>query len=146
MTRVCLISLHKSSIVGQHFDSVLHLPLPTAETWINAIDQEPDLKLIKSALQAKTMPLKNLVANKKHHAELTSQRSCLEEGMICQLEQPMATRIRQLQRKVVPSTLRPTILAAYHATPLAGHTGVHKTHWRIAARFWWAHCSQILVA
>jgi hypothetical protein len=118
------------------------LPLPTTETWIKAIKQEPDLRLLKQALQNKTIPLRALFTNKKHHNELTSHRLCLENGMICQLEQPMATRIRQLQREVVPSTLRPTILAAYHATPLAGHTGVCKTHWRITARFWWPEMSR----
>jgi hypothetical protein len=66
----------------------------------------------------------------------------LEEGILYQLEQPKATRIRQLQRKVVPLTLRPTILAAYHVTPLAGHTGVYKMYWRIAARFWWPEMSR----
>ncbi len=118
------------------------LPLPTTETWIRAAEQEPDLVLVKTALQTNVTPSRSLFANKKYHTELTSQRFCLENGIIYQLEQPMATRIRQLQRKVVPSTLRPTILAAYHATPLAGHTGVYKTYWRIAARFWWPEMSR----
>jgi hypothetical protein len=66
----------------------------------------------------------------------------LKEGVVYQLEQPKVTRIRQFQRKVVPITLRAMILAAYHATPLAGHTGVYKTYWRIAARFWWPQMSR----
>jgi hypothetical protein len=118
------------------------LPLPTTETWIKAIEQEPDLRLLKQALKNKTIPLRALFTNKKCHNELTSHCLCLENGMIYQFEQPMATRIRQLQRKVVPLTLRPTILAAYHATPLAGHTGVCKPCWRIAARFWWPEMSR----
>jgi hypothetical protein len=32
---------------------------------------------------------------------------------------------------------QPTILAALHATPLAGHTGFYKTFWHIAAQNWW---------
>ena len=148
------------TLTGKVINRWTTLPLPTTDTWIKAIKQEPDLKLIKSALQNKTIPLKTLFTNKKYHNELTSQRLCLENGMIYQLEeQPMATRIRQLQRKVVPSTLQPTILAAYHATSLAGHTGVYKTYWHIAARFWWpemsrdirkavleyAHCRELLM-
>lgn len=82
------------------------------------------------------MQILYVIINTKYHSELTSQRLILEEGIIYQLEQPKATRLRQLQRKVVPTTLRTIILAAYHATLLAGHTGVYKTYWRIAARFW----------
>ena len=119
------------------------LPLPTTETWIKAIEQEPDLRLLKHALQNKIIPLRALFTNKKYHNELTSHHLCLENGMIYRLEQPMATRIRQLQRKVVPLTLCPTVIAAYqHVTPLAGHTGVYKTYWHIAARFWWPEMSR----
>jgi hypothetical protein len=118
------------------------LPLPTTETWIKATEQEPDLLLLKQALQPKTALFRARFTNKKGHDELTSQRLCLENGIIYWLEQPLATRIRQLQRRAAPSTLQPTILAAYHATPLAGHMGAHKTCWRIAARFWWPEMSQ----
>ena len=50
--------------------------------------------------------------------------------------------MRQLRRKIVPRTLRTLIIAACHATPLAGHAGVHKTHWRIAARYFWPGMSK----
>jgi hypothetical protein len=33
--------------------------------------------------------------------------------------------------------LHQLIYMAYHATPLAGHVGVYKTYWRIAARYYW---------
>jgi Integrase zinc binding domain len=36
-----------------------------------------------------------------------------------------------------PIGLRQAIYTAYHATPLAGHIGVYKTYWRIAARYYW---------
>jgi hypothetical protein len=113
------------------------LPLPTTETWRNATDQDHDQWLIKVALTHDQVPIRAEFINKKYHSKLTSKRMILKEGVIYQLEQPKVTRIRQLQRKVVSTTLRATILAAYDATPLAGHTGVYKTYWRIAARFWW---------
>jgi hypothetical protein len=103
------------------------LPLPTTETWTRATDQDPDLRIIVHALKEKSTPLKATFRRKKCHAELIGQRIILEDGMLYQLEQPKATRIRQLQRKIVPLSLRTTILAAYHATPMAGHTGVYKT-------------------
>jgi hypothetical protein len=48
------------------------LPLSTTETWMKAIEQEPDLRLLKQALQNKTIPLRALFTNKKCHNELTS--------------------------------------------------------------------------
>jgi hypothetical protein len=118
------------------------LPLPTMETWINATNQDPDLKLLKTALETNTTPSRALFTDNKCHTELTSQRLILEEGVLYQLEQPKATRIRKLQQKIVPRTLRATVLAEHHATPLAGHTGACKTYWRIAARFWWPNMSK----
>jgi hypothetical protein len=81
------------------------LPLPTTETWINAAKQDPDLKLLKTAIKTNKTPSKALFTDKKHHAELTSQQLPLEEGMLCQLEEAKAARIRQLQWKTVPRTL-----------------------------------------
>ena len=87
------------------------------------------------------IPARAQFTTKKYHTELSNQRIILENGILYQLEQPKATRIRRLQRKIVPLSLRATILAAYHATPLAGHTGIYKMYWRIAARFWWPEMS-----
>jgi hypothetical protein len=118
------------------------LPLPTTETWINATDQDPDLKLLKSALENDRTAKRSQFTAKKYHTQLTHERLIVKDGILYQLEQPKATRIRQLQRKVAPLSLRATILAAYHATPLAGHAGIYKTYWRIAARFWWPELSK----
>jgi hypothetical protein len=68
----------------------------------------------------------------------------LRDSILYQLEVPKATQIRQLQRKVIPKLLIPTILAPYHTTPLAGHTGYYKTYWRIAARYWWPGMNQTI--
>ena len=117
---VCLPSPKNPSTVGL----LCLFPPQKLFFWIKATEQEPDLLWLKQALQTKTAPLRARLANEKHHDELTSQRPRLENGIICRLEQPMATRIQQLQRRVAPSTLPPTILAACYATPLAGHAGV----------------------
>mgnify|MGYP000240835860 FL=1 len=44
------------------------LPLPTTETWIKAAEQEPDLVLVKTALQTNVTPSRSLFANKKYHS------------------------------------------------------------------------------
>lgn len=74
------------------------LPLPTTETRIKAIDQVPNLLLLKEALHTNTTPLRSQFAKKKYHNnELTSQQQlCLQNGIIYQIEQPMATGIRKL--------------------------------------------------
>jgi Integrase zinc binding domain len=54
-----------------------------------------------------------------------------------QWEEPRATKIRQLQRRVVPKGLRRHIIVAYQATPLAGHVGIYETYWRIVTQYWW---------
>ena len=74
------------------------LPLPTTDAWIQATEQDPDLRLLKRALKEKTVPLKAALTCKKCHDKLTGQRIIIKEGVLCQLEQPKATRIRQLQR------------------------------------------------
>ena len=117
--------------------TTLLLPSTTAETWIKATEQEPALRLLKHALQTKTIPLRSLFTNKKYHNELTSHQLCLENGMIYQSEQPMATRIRQLQRKVVPWTPRPTILAGLPCDTVIW------THGCVQDLL--AHCSKILM-
>jgi hypothetical protein len=58
------------------------------ETWINAADQDPDLKPLKTLLETNKTPSKAPFTDKKCHAELTSQRFILEEGMLHQLVQP----------------------------------------------------------
>ena len=79
------------------------------------------------ALKENFTPLKATFSCKNYHDELVGERISLEDhGMLYQLEQLNATMIRQLPRKIVPLPLQATILAAYHATPLAGHTGIQK--------------------
>jgi hypothetical protein len=113
------------------------LPAPTEQSWRAATAQDPDLSKVLKALTEETELIRAGLSNKTYHTEWKKGKLEQEEGIIYQLEEPKATRIRQLRRKVVPPTLRRTILAAYHATPLAGHTGFYKTYWRIAVRFWW---------
>ena len=114
----------------------------TTETWRQATYQDPDLKLILTTIDANGELQKAPLENKQFYTEWMEGKLESEDGILYQFEEPKATRIRQLQRKVVPKSLIPTILAAYHATPLAGHAGLYKTYWHIVARFWWPGMSQ----
>ena len=112
-------------------------PVPTKEHWRAATAADEDLKLALSALTQGTRLSQVNLHDKEYFHEWTKGRLEIDEGIVYQLEAPRLSKIRQLRRKVVPKTLRQTVLAAYHAIPLAGHMGVYKTYWRIAARFWW---------
>jgi len=45
------------------------------------------------------------------------------------------------RRWLVPSILRPMLLAYFHDSPLAGYLGAHKTFKKIAVNFWWPQMS-----
>ena len=110
---------------------------PTIQEWRQATQEDKDLKLISECLEKGTKLNKAQLNNKGFYEQWAKGKIEREDGLLFQYEEPKVTRIRQLRRRVVPRSLRQTIIAAYHATPLAGHTGIYKTYWRIAARFYW---------
>jgi hypothetical protein len=112
------------------------LPEPTKEQWQDTTETDHDLKRIKTALETNQPLEKAPLHDKKYFDDWTKGKLELEDSVIYQYEEPKATQIRQLRRRVVPKRLRNVIITAYHATPLAGHTGVFKTYWRIAARYY----------
>jgi hypothetical protein len=112
-------------------------PVPTTETWKAATAADDDLSKILTALQNGNRLLQADLQEKSYYHEWAKGRLEAENGILFQLEAPRLSKIRQLRRKIVPKTLRNTIISAYHAIPLAGHMGVYKTYWRIAARYWW---------
>jgi hypothetical protein len=124
-------------LLNRVIDRWTTLPVPTKEMWQAATTADQDLSLVLTSLQNETALQRAPLTKKKYHDEWKDGKLEHKNGTVYQLEVPKATRIWQLRRRVVPINLRPTIMAAYHATPLAGHTGLYKTYWQIAARFWW---------
>ena len=113
------------------------IPLPTHKKWAEAIQKDRDLKMLLIALEEETHLERHRLANKSYHAAWEKGQLEQEDGLIYHTGEPRLTQIRQLRRRVVPKSLRQTIITAYHATPLAGHSGIYRTYWRIAARYWW---------
>lgn len=64
--------------------------------------------------------------NKSYFKQWTEGKLEVSDDMLYQWEEPRATKIRQLQRRVVPKGLRRTIIIAYHSTPLSGYLGRYK--------------------
>ena len=113
------------------------LPLPTHQKWAEATSKERDLARILEALKTGTHLERHRIANKQYHDAWEKGQLEQEDGIIYHIGEPRWTQVRQLRRRVVPKILRQLVITAYHATPLAGHSGQYRTYWRVAARYWW---------
>jgi hypothetical protein len=127
----------KRTMIAKVINRWTTLPEPTEEDWRYAVATDHDLSRIKLTLEQNQQLLKAALHEKRYFGEWTKGKLEVEKGIVYQYEEPKATKIRQLRRRVVPKRLRDTIITAYHATPMAGHTGYYKTYWRIAAQFYW---------
>ena len=113
------------------------IPTPTQDEWNQALQDDPDTRLLITTLKT-GLPLdKAKLLNKRYYDEYIKGKLDVEKDTLYQYEEPKVTKIRQLRRRVVPKSMRTLITTAYHATPLAGHSGLYKTHFRIAARYFW---------
>ena len=113
------------------------IPLPTHKQWADATSEDPDLHQICEALTNDTPLQRHQLAKKAYFEAWDKGQLTLDEGILFFTEEPKTIDVRQLLRRVVPRTLRHVVITAFHATPLAGHSGIHKTYWRIAVRYWW---------
>ena len=119
-------------------DPALVLPLPTSEQWKDATSKDPDLRLILDAAIVNAPPLqKSKLKEKGYFDAWKNGRLEVEDGMVFHYEEPFKARRRQLRTKVVPPSLRRTVVAACHVSPMAGHSGIQRTQYRLATRFWW---------
>lgn len=75
--------------------------------------------------------------DKTYFEEFQAGRLEAEDGILYHYEEPFKARHRLLRTKVVPLSLRRTVVAACHASPMAGHSGINRTRHRLATRFWW---------
>jgi hypothetical protein len=115
----------KRAMVTRVINRWTTLPEPTREDWVNATATDHDLTRISAALATGDPLSKAALHDKTYHKEWSNGKLELDDGVLYQYEEPKATRIRQLRRRVVPTRLRDLIITAYHATPMAGHTGYY---------------------
>ena len=113
------------------------LPLPTHQKWAEATQKERDLSRLLEALKTGAHISRHQISHKQYHDAWEKGQLEQEDGIIYHIGEPRWTQIRQLRRRVVPKSLRQLVITAYHATPLAGHSGQYRTYWRVAARYWW---------
>ncbi|CAJ1950366.1 unnamed protein product [Cylindrotheca closterium] len=114
---------HLTAIVSRSIDPFTTLPIPTGEDWQEKCSGDQDIShIIKAICNNKKVEL----TNPTYASELNRDKLEIENGILYQLKEPKSAPMRQLRRAVVPPRLRATIIAAYHASPMAGHIGFHK--------------------
>ena len=128
---------NKTPVFQTTIDRWTTIPLPTHRQWAEAIQADRDLKLVLLTLEEERHLERHRLSNKKYHEAWEKGQLEQEDGLLYHTGEPRITQIRQLRRRVVPKSLRQVVITAYHATPLAGHSGIYRTYWRIAARYWW---------
>ena len=131
--------LHPNPIcgVGHALNKWTTIPLPTLESWEKACSLDPDMKRIIAHLQNKETLTRDRLSHKGYWRMLEQKRLVLDGDTLYCTEEGSNSMVRQLKTRVVPQAMRRLVFAACHVSPMAGHTGVHKTFWRIAVRFWW---------
>ena len=113
------------------------IPVPSEKAWTDAVAKDKDLQYLSDCVNSKKVPNKADLLNKGYHQPFLDGKLALEGGLWYHYEEPKRARVRQLRTRVVPPMLRQMVFSACHASPMSGHTGTHKTFWRIAVRFWW---------
>ena len=126
-----------SVMMAPDINQLIMLPLPTQQQWRDETAADHDLALVKAALENSTPLSRAALREKAYHDEWQANRLELEDGIIYRYEVTRRRSVMQLRTRVVPRTLRSTVIAACHASPTAGHTGLHKTVHRVITRFWW---------
>jgi hypothetical protein len=129
--------LTKVSAFQTRLDRWTVIPLPTHKKWAEATEHDKDLTKVLDALRDDKHLERHKLINKRYHDAWEKGQLEQEDGIIYHTGEPKWTQIRQLRRRVVPKSLRQLVITAYHATPLAGHSGIYRTYWRVAARYWW---------
>jgi hypothetical protein len=113
------------------------IPLPSHKKWVDATADDPNLSLIVEAIVEHTQLDRHQLQNKMYYTPFEKGLFEVDDGILYYAKEPATMNIRQLRRRVVPKELQHVIIIAFHSTPLAGHVGLYKTFWRIAARYWW---------
>ena len=85
-----------------------------------------------------SQPLEVQYLTEKSYVKLAEANQLeADDGIVYYYEKSRAGRFRQLRLKVVPPSLRRTVIAACHSSPFGGHSGIRRTLYRVSARFYW---------
>lgn len=130
------------SMLATELNQTTKIPLPSTASWQDSTQRDPDTARIITAITTKEIPAKQLFQEPGYHSELVNNRLELDDGILYRHETNPRQAIRHLRTRVVPRDLRQAVFSALHTAPMAGHTGYHKTFWKIAARYYWPGMSK----
>ncbi len=107
--------------------------------WADKIDKDRDILLVKVAIKEDAILDHHPLLNKKYHDAWNKGQLEYDEGLLFHTGEPKITCVCQLQRRVVPKSLRQIVITAYHACHPACRTfrGIQDLL---------AHCLKVLVA
>ncbi|CAJ1965609.1 unnamed protein product [Cylindrotheca closterium] len=112
---------HLTAIVSRSINPFTTLPIPTGEDWREKCNGDPDISHIIKAIRNNKKVDRSKLTNPTYASELNRGKLEIENGiLVYQFKEPKLAPMRQLRRAVVPPRLRATIIAAYHASPMAG--------------------------
>ena len=113
------------------------IPMPNENLWIRELQIGPDTKKVILSLSSSYASVRDTFEDLRWYEALTEDRLHLDGVMLYHFEEKNFKRCMQLRTIIVPKALRKLVFSACNASPIAGHTGVYKTHWRTVSRFWW---------
>ena len=132
------------SMLAAEMQQTTKIPLPTTANWQDSTRDDSDTAMIIEALNTGTVPDRTEFVETGYYTELINNRLEHEDGILYRHETNNRRAIRHLRARVVPKRLRQAIFSALHTSPMAGHTGYHKTFWKIAARYYWPGMTQAI--
>ena len=118
------------------------VPLPGRDAWKQALLADHDLALALRVVTQQLPVPKTGWKDPTYATELRRGRLDQDEGVLYRYEVSARRSIRQLRTMVVPSSLRHVVISACHSSPFSGHSGEHKTLWKVLTKFWWPSASK----
>ena len=132
-----LVAMIRACPANQH-DTHSLISLPTHQAWVTAIQQDPDLKRILQTLKRQAPPPRRTDLKEPCLLDALQQNQLeVDNDILYYYDHSRARAMRQLRRRIVPYQLRHLVFIACHTSPFAGHSGLHRTLYRLQTRFWW---------
>jgi hypothetical protein len=109
-----MVSALQAAVV---LNQAIPISLPTRKDWRQATKDDHGLSRLVQALQASPLGslTKDKLVEKAYFAEWKQERLVVEDGIIYRYKVRNRGSIRQLRTRVVPPTLRQTVIVACHA-------------------------------
>lgn len=117
------------------------LPLPNRAAWQLATAQDPDLAYLEHCLRNNEVPEQDNFLHKAWFLEWKGKRLEARDGIVYRYETAKLVGLRVIRAQTVPRRMRQLVFAALHVSSAGGHSGFHKTYWKIAVRFYWPNMS-----